>query len=293
MSRLEDVLARMQARHKDARAAARAAVGESLPNFEKAPGDAVPPVPRSYGGKRIVLDMAKLRAQRMVGEGAEERRLADEYRTIKRPLLKNASATRDPPLPRGNLWMVTSAVAGEGKTFTSLNLWLSVARDRDWSIVIVDADSSKPRLTELLGARRAPGFMELLRDPNRTFDSLVMPTDIPGLSLLPAGVRDEHASELLASARMDALCDELAADPHRIVLFDAPPLLLVAEAPVLATQVGQVILVVRANKTPQQVVLEARDRLDPSIATCLLLNQADAREGAMAHGEYYPYGSEE
>jgi exopolysaccharide/PEP-CTERM locus tyrosine autokinase len=291
MGRLEEMLAKMQARRLETRSGPHGSATEVLPSFETAGSGAVEAVPHEYGGKRRVLNIARLQAQRMLGEGADERRLADEYRVIKRPLLKNCEPMRDPPLRRANLWMVTSALAGEGKTFTSLNLWLSVARERDWSIVIVDADSRNPRMTDLLGAAGAPGFMDVLRDKTRTFDSLVMPTDVPGLSLMPAGATDEQASELFASERMQAVCEELAADPRRIVLFDAPPLLQVAEAPVLTTQVGQVVLVVRANKTPQLTVLAARDRIDPSVATCLLLNQADTREGAMAYGDYYPYGS--
>jgi Mrp family chromosome partitioning ATPase len=133
--------------------------------------------------------------------------------------------------------------------------------------------------------------MELLRDPSAEFDSFVMPTSIPGLSLLPAGKRDEHASELLASSRMDALCTAVAdRDPRRIILFDSAPMLLTPESPVLASHVGQVVLVVHANRTPQQAVLAAISKMDASKAINLLLNQVDLGGGA-EYGEYYGYGT--
>jgi receptor protein-tyrosine kinase len=114
-----------------------------------------------------------------------------------------------------------------------------------------------------------------------------MPTDLPGLSFLPNGTSDEHAAEHLASTRMKALCEELASsDRRRVVVFDSAPILLTPEAPVLGLQVGQVILVVSANKTLEQSVLDARDRLDPAIPTCLLLNKAHARESTLAQGGY-------
>src|SRR5688572_14481218 len=130
MGRLEEMLEKIHARSLE-RTGPHASASEGLPSFENAVNGAVEAVPHQYGGKRRVLNLERLQEQRMLGKDAEERRLADEFRVIKRPLLKNSLASRDPPLRRANLWMVTSAIAGEGKTFTSLNLWLSVARERD------------------------------------------------------------------------------------------------------------------------------------------------------------------
>jgi Mrp family chromosome partitioning ATPase len=114
-----------------------------------------------------------------------------------------------------------------------------------------------------------------------------MPTDIPKLALLPAGKADRQASELFASARMTAVCTALSEeDPRRIVVFDSAPLLVTSESPVLATQVGQVVFVVRAGRTPRKAVLEARDRLDATKAISLILNQADNSETFVTYGEY-------
>lgn len=293
MGRIEDALAKLQAR-QPGREDPLEATGQ-MGRIVEAEDVAAPvddaPTSHQYGGKRVEIDTKQLLAHGLLAPETRGRRLDDEYRTIKRPLLRNAGAPQDLGVSRGNLWLVSSAIAGEGKTFTCVNLCLSVAREKDWSIVLVDGDCKKPHLTRLFGAEGEPGLMDLLHDKSLKFDSVVMPTNIPGLSILPAGSRDDHASELLASHRMGKLCEKIAKDdPKRIVLFDSPPLLLTEEAPVLATQVGQILLVVEANRTPQHAVLEARDRLDPDKAINLVLNQADSREHSSVYGGYGQYG---
>lgn len=244
-----------------------------------------------YGGNHIVVDPEQLRANGLLAPGADERRLAEQYRAIKRPLLGNADLSQRSVLPLGNLLMVASALSGEGKTFTSVNLCLSIARERDWSVVLVDADSSKPHLTRLFSAENEPGLIDLLRDPELSFEDLVMPTDIPGMSLLPAGAGDAHASEMLASRRMKELCQQISlADSGRMVVFDSSPLLLTTEAIALASQVGQVLMVVRADSTEQQSVLAALDKLDPEKATNCVLNRTSGADRSESYGYYGDYG---
>jgi len=279
MSRIEDALHKLQARSPRPAGAPASRLGVVVPREH------------AYAGQRIVVDSAQLRANGLLAPDAEERRLAEQYRTIKRPLLRNADSALELSVPRANLVMVASALSGEGKTFTCVNLCLSIARERDWSVVLVDADCSKPHLTRLFAAENEPGLIDLLRDPALTFEGLVMPTDVPGLSLLPAGAHDSHASELLASKRMDDLCAALSSDgAGRMVVFDSSPLLLTTEAAELASKVGQVVVVVRANETPQQAVLAALAKLDQTKAIGCVLNQswgdADHAEG---YG-YYGYG---
>jgi len=279
MTRIEEALQKLQARSPRPTPPQQQRLGTLLPREH------------AYAGNKIVLDAAQLRANGLLAPDAEERRLAEQYRTIKRPLLRNADSRLDPPMARGNLIMVASALPGEGKTFTSVNLCLSIARERDWSVVLVDADCSKPQLTRLFGAENQPGLTDLLRDASRSFADLVMPTDVPNLSLLPCGGHDAHASELLASKRMDEICDQLSSErAGRVIVFDSSPLLLTTESPVLASKVGQVVVVVRANETPQHAVLAALEKLDPTKAIGCVLNQSyGAPELADGYG-YYGYG---
>jgi exopolysaccharide/PEP-CTERM locus tyrosine autokinase len=281
MTRIEDALQKLQARSQ------RPAASPGTPRLAT-----VVPRQHAYGGSSIVVDPAQVRANGLLAPDAEERQLAEQYRTIKRSLLRNAAANVEPPIPNGNLVAVVSALPAEGKTFTCLNLCLSIARERDWSVVLVDADCSKPHLTRMFSAEGQPGLIDLLQDPAKTFDSLVMPTDVPGLSLLPAGAHDRHAAELLASKRMDEICAELASDASgRIVVFDSSPLLRTTESAVLASKVGQIVLVVQANRTPQDAVLASLEKLDPAKAIGCVLNQNWAnQESAEGYG-YYGYGA--
>ena len=282
MGRIEDALHKLQARSQGApKAAPPPRLG------------AVVPHEHAYGGHRIVVDSAQLRANGLLAPDTEERRLAEQYRTIKRPLLRNANPNVQPPVPRGNLVMVASALSGEGKTFTCVNLCLSIARERDWEVVLVDADCSKPHLTRLFAAENQRGLIDLLRDPSLRFDDLVMPTDVPGFSLLPAGSRDRQASELLASKRMDDVCTALSAAAGRMIVFDSSPLLLTTEAAELAAHVGQILVVVHANETTQQAVTAALEKLDESKAIGCVLNQAwGSAEPADGYG-YYGYDAGE
>jgi len=285
MGRIEDALQKIQKAGRRVVAEVPDAASGTSPSVvsgrEHAP---------EYAGKRVVVDNVALTKNGLLALGPEERHLAEQYRVIKRPLLRNASPDRDPPVPRGNLIMVASALSGEGKTFTSVNLSLSIARERDWDVVLVDADCSKPQLTRLFGAEHERGLVDLLRDSSLSFDSVVMPTDVPGLSILPAGAREEHAAELLASKRMDELCQSLTMSPGRIIVFDSAPLLLASEAAALAPHVGQIVVVVRANDTPRQAVADAIEKLDASKPIACVLNQTYGAESALEYGQYGDYG---
>jgi exopolysaccharide/PEP-CTERM locus tyrosine autokinase len=252
-------------------------------------GTVVEPAPDDEQ-KRIQVDLAELRRNELLAPDTDARRLEEQYRAIKRPLLRNADARREPAVARGNVLMVASALSGEGKTFTCVNLCLSIAREKDWDVVLVDADCSKPQLTRLFSSEQERGLLDLLRDPAATFDSAVMSTDIPGFSFMPAGTAGSDASELLASKRMDDLCAELATHPARMVVFDSSPLLLTSEAAALAAHVGQIAFVVRANETSQQAVLAAIEKLDRSKAVGCILNRTYG-SGLASGADEYGYAS--
>lgn len=285
MSKIQDALQEMQAQSKRR---PKPTGPSTAPSKRLA---TVVPCEHAYGGHRIVVDPDQLRANGLLAPDADERRLVEQYRAIKRPLLINADASQRSVLPLGNLIMVGSALSGEGKTFTCVNLCLSIARERDWSVVLVDADTSKPHLTQLFSAESEAGFTDLLHESKYSFEDVVMPTDIPGLSLLPAGSHKLDASELLASRRMKELCKELSTtDVNRIIVFDSSPLILTTEAAALASQVGQIVMIVRADSTPQQSVLAALEKLDPEKATNCVLNQTSGSDTSDSYGYYGDYG---
>ena len=126
-------------------------------------------------------------------------------------------------------------------------------------MVLADADVAKPHISRLFGVDGEPGLLEALQDDRIDIESLILPTDIPKFSVLPAGAPIDTATELLASQRMQSIVTRLATgqDRSRVVIFDSPPLLLTSESRVLAQPMGQVVLVVQAGKTPQHAVQDA------------------------------------
>jgi len=239
---------------------------------------------------RVVrFDKARLRDIGLMPPEAEERLVANQFRQIKRALLANAFGKGVPAIANGRLMMMTSALPGEGKTFSTLNLALSLARERDLDVLVVDADVAKPQVSGLFKLDKAPGLLEALSDDSIDIESLVLRTDVFGLSFLPAGrCEGDVATELLASVRMqDTLLRLVSRADNRVILFDSPPLLLTNEARVMASIVGQVIMVVRAGVTPQQAVLEAIGYIGEDRPIGLVLNQSKAS----APGSYYGYGA--
>jgi protein-tyrosine kinase len=237
---------------------------------------------------RVVrVDRDALRHAELLPPVSQDRQLGGEYRQIKRPLIANALGRGVPKIPNGHRIMVASAMPGDGKTFTSINLSLSFALEKDLSVVLVDADVAKAHLSRIFGVENEMGLMDLLRDEQLDPESVIMSTDVPGLSILPAGKNIETATELLASARMEQVAAQIGTrDPKRIVLFDSPPLLVTSEAMALASAVGQIVMVVRAGVTPQSAVLDAIELLGEGKSIGLVLNQTDEQVRA---GYYYQY----
>jgi receptor protein-tyrosine kinase len=204
----------------------------------------------------------------------ERSRTSEEFRVIKRPLLVNTFNRDAADGKQGNLIMVSSSVKGEGKTFTSLNLAMSIAMDLDSTVLLVDADVAEPGLSKALGVKDKPGLIEHLDDQQRDLSRLLLRTDIPNLTILPAGRRHKRSTELLAGRAMKRLVHELANRyPNRIVLFDSPSLLQTSEASVLASLMGQVLIVVEYEMTSQVIVKEALSQFENVDNVYLILNK--------------------
>ena len=263
--------------------------------LQRVPVDQVeqPEPPPAHTSRHIELDIAALAAAGIITPNAPRSHLADQYRVIKRPLIRNATGKGAAVLKHGNLIMVTSALAGEGKSFTAVNLAMSIAAERDHTVMLVDADVARPSVPRMLGFPPGPGLLDVLLG-SVEMSSVLLRSDIDKLTLLPSGTPHPRATELLASDAMGRLLDDIAnryAD--RIVIFDSPPLLLTTEARVLATHMGQVVVVVQADKTLQADVDRALATIEACPVRLMLLNQARAQvEGAYGYGYGYGYGEE-
>lgn len=222
------------------------------------------------------LDLTALkRIGLLPADDEAERRLADELRGVKRPLLANAVDRREETLIRGKRIMLTSAEAGEGKTFAAVNLALSLARETDFEVLLIDGDIPKSDITSVFGLSGKPGLMDVLADETLAPADVIVRTDVPNLLVLPAGERHLLAAELFRSRRMEHVLDELEGrNKRRLLVFDSSPLLATSESQVLASHMGQVVLVVAASRTRRQEVTSALRRLSELQYVGLLLNMS-------------------
>lgn len=236
--------------------------------------------------RQFAVDRSRLRSLSLITPDGERTPLAESFRRIKRQILANIAKPK-PGAPPANLILVTSALAGEGKTFCAINLAISMALERDRTVLLVDADVGKPSVPRALGLDAKRGLMEALLDRHVDLGDVLWKTDIGGLTVLPAGTAHQHATELLASDAMRGLLRDMAERYHdRIVVFDAPPLLAASEAGVLASQVGQIVVVVEAGKTSEAALKRALGLVDTSRVTGLLLNKVESTPLEYGHAAY-------
>lgn len=241
--------------------------------------------------QRKIVDQMKERGGNVFGDtGGYQEELEDEYRRIKRPLIANAFGLGAVPVEGGNVIMITSALPGEGKTFTALNLALSISMERDITVVLIDGDVIKRDLTQLLGLRQEPGLADILTGEELSVSDTLINTDLANLRVFPAGRHHPNATELLSSNRMRDLVTEIAARyPDRIILIDGPPIAVGMEGQAISALSGQVVFVVHAGETPQRVVKEALSLLNPNQAVGLVLNKIRNRLRAHGYGSYSVY----
>ncbi len=214
--------------------------------------------------------------------------MSEEFRLLKRDLLAQLRGHA-----RGNRILVCSPHSGDGKTFCAINLALSLAAEKDREILLVDADFGKPSIPDRLGLTGGPGLMDALAEPSIAIERCVIRTDIPSLSVLPAGQRSNNDTEYLASARTEQLLARLTEGrPDRILVFDSPPLLAASPAAVLASHAAIALLVVRADKTGEGDVREAATMLKGGAQVQLLLNAVRLSGNRRRFGSYHAPGDQ-
>ena len=255
------------------------------PDFAETPAPARSSVPR-----KVDLDLTRMRELGMVTAAGGRTNLLEEFRIIKRPLLKRAFEERGPKQNPGNLIMVTSSLPGEGKTYCSINLAMSIAMELDHTVLLVDADVADPSVLRTLGLPAYRGLMDCLIDDQLDLQDVLLRTNVDTLSILPAGTSTGRATELLASSTMTQTLHELANRyPDRIIIFDSPPLLLTSESRVLASHMGQIVVVVEAQTTTQHAVKEALHKLEGFDNVNLIYNKTRDIPGIEETYDYH-YG---
>lgn len=246
------------------------------------------PPPLANVSRVVEINLQALTAAGFLTPIAARAKIADEYRVIKRPLIANAFGKGAAPIPFGNLVMVTSALSGEGKTFTSVNLAMSIATELDTTVMLVDADVARPSVLETLGLQPSRGLLDVLLDDSVSLPDVLLRTNVEKLTLLPSGTPHPRATELLASDAMNALLTDISTRySDRIIIFDSPPLLLTTEARALATHMGQIVVVVQAARTTREDVRQALATIEECPVKMLVLNQARNEGLDAAYGYGY------
>lgn len=248
--------------------------------------------PAIVPGRQGVIDARRLADAGMIVPGQSVTGIAEEYRIVKREIIRNMiGAPNRPIVPRGHRVLIASANPGEGKTFSAVNLALSLAAEADYDVLLIDGDMAKPSVLQTLGLTEGPGLMDALADPHLPLTDCIIQTDLPGLKVMPSGKSTAHDTELLASSRTETVLNQLEAGaPGRILLIDSPPILAASPATVLAGHVGQLILVVRADETVEASLRDAVGLVSACPHIQLLLNGVKFSPGGRRFGTYYGQG---
>lgn len=262
-----------------------------------APAPQVPAAPAAIVGKAHPIDREHLRRQGfIVPEGAVTETI-EEFRIVKRQLLLQAADLRrqgggGPTSSWAQRVLICSPHPGEGKTYCAVNLALAIAAEKESEVLLVDADFAKPSVLSALGLPGGRGLMDALADPALDVASLVLGTDVPGLKVLPAGEATNRDSEHLSSSRTAQVLGRLTEGaPHRMVIFDSPPVLAASPAAELAKYVGQAVVICRADQTGQQSLEDAISLLSGCPNIQLLLNATNFSPSGRRFGAYYGYGA--
>jgi exopolysaccharide/PEP-CTERM locus tyrosine autokinase len=246
---------------------------------------------QARSGRTGAVDRARLREAALIEPDAPVGPLAEEFRIVKRQLLLTANAATELPPEKRRVILLCSAQPDEGKTFCALNLALSLAGEKDTEVLLVDADFPKPEILSILGLEAGPGLVDAIADPAIDPESLVVRTDLKGLSVLAAGRQADNVTELLASERTREVLERLSeVNPKRLIIFDSPPALVASPATFLAAHAGQLVMVVRADKTTEAELRDALELLSGCERVSLLLNGTGFAAGGRRFGAYYGYG---
>jgi len=277
MSSIEKAMARLRLKRNRSEVKAKKLISHGL-DIDVAP---------EKSHKKCIINEEFLKKNNLSVPRASNKQFAEEFRIIKRPLLMNIAGKGAHKPENANLIMVMSALPGEGKTFTMVNLALSIANEKNKTVMLIDSDVVKPSLSEMLGLADEPGFIDLLQHDNVNVSDVIVKTNIPNLSVIPAGRINAQATELLASEQAKELAAELAARySDRIIIFDTPPLLLTTESKILIHLAGQIVFVTEAGKTLQHDIMEAVSQIDKNKVAGLVINKTRHAFGREHYGSY-------
>lgn len=239
------------------------------------------------------IDIASLEARGFVSLHSTRSQINEEFREIKRKLLSNAFGALSRTITNANIIMVTSARPSEGKTFTAVNLALSIAAEKDKRVLLVDADVLKPNTLRTLGLKERSGLMEYLLGDVKEIGEVMFRSNIDKLRIIPAGRSHHLSTELLASQAMHDLITEFSTRyADRVVIIDTPPIIGINESAVLANFAGQAVVVVEEGRSKLSDIQKAVERLNPDMAIGFVVNKSLNTSEQTGYYGYHHYGSD-
>lgn len=250
--------------------------------------------PLVFTGQPQPLDRDLLRENGMIVPDGTVSALLEEFRIVKRELFAKATMLRGSDDARlrnkANRVLISSPLPGEGKTYCATNLALAIAAEKESEVLLVDADFAKPSVLSTLGLEGGPGLMDALVDRTLKVADCVIPTDLPGLNVLPAGRSTGSDTEYLTTRHARETIESLGRGAaQRIVIFDSPPALAASPAAELAKLVGQTMVVCRADTTGRSALEDTVSLLSGCKDIELLLNAVQFSPSGRRFGSYYGY----
>jgi exopolysaccharide/PEP-CTERM locus tyrosine autokinase len=214
-------------------------------------GDQSSPAPIVYTSTRSLDIPHSVLRQRRVMAAYKKGPFVDAFKILRTQVMHRL---------RENSWNmlgITSPGYGEGKTLTAVNLAVSLAMETTQTVLLVDSDLQSPSTHQVFGLKDCPGLADYLLD-NQPIEDLLMHTGIGHFVLLPGGRPISNSTEILTSAKMLGLVEELKHRyPARIVIFDLPPLLHTADVLAFSPYIDALLLVVEEGKTTSEEVQRA------------------------------------
>lgn len=217
---------------------------------------------------------------------ATERPLLEQFRHLKRPVLRNAFG--ELAGPQSNVVMISSAIEGAGKTFVAINLANALALERDREVCLIDLDNIRGSLSSRLSLTGCRGFFDVVDDAEPDLTDVMVATSMPGLTVIPSGSRFSDSSELLNSSRARELVRALADDnPGRIIILDTPPILSTADAHVILALADQLLIVVSAGETKAGDLHKLLATIETDKPIGMVFNRAPHSRWLTEYGGYY------
>lgn len=246
---------------------------------EGAPASAAAAAPAAARVAAPIVDMAALEASGMVVASGRRSRASEEWNVTASRLLRVQRTIRRNPASHSaaNLLMITSSKPNEGKSFSALNLAGSLTLGGMAEVLLIDTDSKPGALSQLLGVGDRLGLFDMVTDPSLRLDDLILTTAIPNLTVLPIGraARGGAGSTERTVTRPVVMAIENAARrfPNRVVILDSAPCLATSDAVALAGTVGQIAMIVEAERTQRDDLEAALELLRPCANITLVLNK--------------------